>query len=238
LGTHVFINILPPEYRDTLTDILLRLLDDPSDAIRRRAAESLGYTGASKAVVRLVQRLGDVSPEVRQEVKRTLSYYGTPAIPYLVRLASATYDEELRYLRKPNPVTEYLASIRAEVIDVLGRIQSPEAEAILLDAVRDHDERVRANALRGLACTGNQKYLEHFLTALQAGADAEAEIAARAVQQLRANSAVKALIKRLERDNGSTEAADSGLKSTIVIALREIGTPTALTAVKKWETGT
>ena len=118
--------------RDALGQ-LEEALDDPVPVVRVTAAKAIGLIGATESVPALIDHLGDEAPEVRWSVARALAEFGSLAIEPLALV--------LRKGRK---------EMRLAAIDALGEVPDKEAGDVLLYALEDEDEDVRAKAAAAL----------------------------------------------------------------------------------------
>jgi hypothetical protein len=121
--------------------LLEKLQASPHAEIRRAAAAALGAFGSSRAVATLLRAArGDRSPVVQLAAVRALGRIGdASALPGLTELCRGKY----RWAE--------------QAAEMIGRLDSPEAEDVLLGALGSPDPDIRAGAVRGLGHCGTAR---------------------------------------------------------------------------------
>ncbi|SDQ68840.1 HEAT repeat domain-containing protein [Quadrisphaera sp. DSM 44207] len=151
-----------------------------ASAVRRAgAAHLLGAAGDDRAARRLVQRLCDRDPEVRQVAARTLGRTGSPevAVPLLAALAEGRVPAAVvaqALLRIGLPAAAALAratsspvpAVRTTAVEVLGRVGAVSAfPQLQLRLFRDPLPEVRARAATALGRLGAPAALHALMEA-------------------------------------------------------------------------
>ncbi len=111
---------------------LIRALEDEEPVIRRESVRALGYSESYRACIPVTRVLGDTSKEVRMDAALTLG---------LLRDRRAV--EPLIKVLKDNDED---ASVRAQTIIALNRLDSDIIIEPLIVALNDEDERIRQKA--------------------------------------------------------------------------------------------
>lgn len=176
----------------------IRLLDDPSPAVRERAVDLLGEYGASEAVAALAARLRDGEPNVRGAAARALGRLkATEAVPRLIEL-----------LRDAD------RDARRSAMRALERLRVPSAAGEILKLLEDPEVLVRQDAVHRLAGLGAREAIPAVVKLL--GDRALRQSAIYALGALEAREAAPALREFL-RD------ADPYVRRQAALALRQMG---------------
>ncbi len=128
------------------------LFSHAKEASRRaRAVRAMGRSRNPMAVERLVQAMGDVSPEVRVQAVKGLGETGAEeAVEPLVQELS---DEE--------------SDVRAEAAEALGKLGHPKGIEPLFRALDSGDVRVQISAVRALGDIGGEEVKERLYRKLR-----------------------------------------------------------------------
>ena len=116
---------------------LKKLLNDNDAEVRVSAILAMGQVTGSPSPQPMVAALKDESPRVREVAGQLLVKLGQPAI---ASLKPAVKDKDI--------------GVRAQAVQVLGRIKHADAVPILIEAMEDEDRGVRDAAVLALAETG------------------------------------------------------------------------------------
>jgi HEAT repeat protein len=186
--------------------LLAALRTDTDSQVRVGAAEALGCC-AAQCTGALIDALADTSPQVRASVVSSLAMAGTDqAIEAVTR--SACTDRE--------------AEVRRRAVYELGVMKDERWLDVLLQATRDTDEQVRADALYALRQTGRDESDALVTVFIDAVSDPSACVREQACYALRysQSQAVPALMRALADEDarvrleavislGSLDAADA-----------------------------
>jgi HEAT repeat protein len=208
-------------------------LDDPSARVRAAAAQALAHTAAGDAHEPLLRASGDADAWVRYYAVRSLgTQRDLDALPALVRIASSDPAMHVRIaaletigaIDGPEAADLLFAhagheqpDVAAAALRALGRVCDPRAIAALRAALRSDDPAKRLAAVTGLRTCGTADGVDAL--AWTAAADAEASVAAAAME------ALSALAGRSEADARPAVAA---LVATIADASRREAAASAL----------
>jgi HEAT repeat protein len=144
-------NAYPNGWEHTSIDfnVLVSSLDDPNPAIRRRAAESLGFRRQAGTTDALLARLEKNEPiaRVRQEIYSALGKIGENKA--LVAIQDCFENE------KDVPV-------RAQCAGALGNIDSSLAEQLALQGIHDESDPVRIRAIASLGSFSSARVVERL----------------------------------------------------------------------------
>jgi cyclophilin family peptidyl-prolyl cis-trans isomerase/HEAT repeat protein len=256
------------------TPLLLRAATDPDPAVRGRAAFALGVAGdTSAAVIEALTALAAgarAQPAPAREAAAALGLLASPAgrpaleallgagnVPAIVR-----HEALLAIWRLPRAATTVPAvapwltagdaETRWRAAYALWRVGGVDAVPLLLAALADGDDRVRANAARGLrAPLADSAGLrsEAFASALAAAADPHPHVRINALRLLPAyrdnDRALPVLIDRLRDEDANTavaaaqalaETADPRAAAALAAAARDAALPDGLrsAALTSW----
>jgi VWFA-related protein len=173
---------------------------DPDERVRRLAALSLGRLGDEKALVTLIERLGDPVPEVRAAAAGALLQFRERAVPGLV-------EEAARLLAGRPPAVVPLV----EAVRLLGRIGDDRALEPLGMVLRNAPAEARLPAAEALGDLGLATGIPALRAAFQDPVPAVRLAAARSVAAI-AGPAARQVIQAYvdtETDPGTKEAARS-----------------------------
>jgi hypothetical protein len=112
---------------------LMPYLDDPNPALRKRAAYSLGQMNEKSAIPKLIALLNDPYLEVRDASVLSLAHFEDDAL-HPLRLA----------MKGENP------SFRILALDVLSKVNSERAKALIEEYLNNPNPNVRRMARRAL----------------------------------------------------------------------------------------
>ncbi len=124
--------------------------------------------------------------------------------------AETALDDLGRVMITGDPIAQWRAA------EAIGRIRSPAAVALLLEALQHSDEHVRASAASGLGETGEEAAIQPLINAVRDHSKLVRVIAIRALGTLRASAAVTVLA-------GTFDETDEGLRAAAAVALGRIG---------------
>ncbi|MBI5438357.1 MAG: HEAT repeat domain-containing protein [Nitrosomonadales bacterium] len=138
---------------------LIQCLNDPDPDIRSDAARVLGNLGCADAVSPLVAALRDTEPDVIISALGALSIIGDSRA---VEAIAEAMDSKTSFQYQMGELAgDFAWDIREKAAEVLGRIASPAAIAVLSEMLKDDDADMMYGGLfRALICTGNPNALE------------------------------------------------------------------------------
>jgi HEAT repeat protein len=241
--------VLHPDPR--LANILVAGLNDADASVRHNAIRGLGNLGGSAPVEELTAKL--LGPgEEKVDIIRALGAIGARGAEtlrqYLLRgpaseqlevtamLAMAPYagrDDIPWVAKRLKSNSKY---VRAAALAVLGRIGNPEAQAAIVDAVKDPETLVRASAARALGQIGTVYACKELLFLLEDPSPIVASMAAWGLGKAACIEAVPALekIARTRPAQPSTRNISdlySGPELAATEAMGKIGGPRAVAAL-------
>lgn len=151
---------------------LVSKVQDSSAEVRRRVARALGELGDQRAVSALVLALTDASLDVRLEAVRALgklaSDEATVALTPLAQGLGTTDGGPSSSSQAPPPSSETTLALRQAALAALGRIASPRAIDVLIEALeKDRPDALRMPAHDALVQVG-AKAIKPLLTYLAA----------------------------------------------------------------------
>lgn len=161
-------------------DPLVAALDDPAGEVRLRAARALGLIRGQTSIRPLVQALADPSRWSAIRLAEILIGAGEEAVDQLL----ATYDA-------------LPSHARVSALDILGRIRTPRAAALLRRAIADEVPDVRARAAHAMGLLGDASFEPLLVQALGDDAWAVRAMSAKALGRIKAVGAIRALAGRL-----------------------------------------
>ena len=161
-------------------DPLVSALEDPSDEVRIRAARALGRIRGRTSIRPLVQALSDPSRWSAIRLAEILIGAGDEAVDELL----SAFDG------LPAPA-------RVSALDVLGRIRTPRAVALLKRSIRDPNADVRARAAHAMGLLADPGFAGALTEALADEAWAVRAMAAKALGRLGSETAIPKLAERM-----------------------------------------
>jgi HEAT repeat protein len=208
---------------------LIAALDAEADRVRSFAVWALGEAGDPRAVPALIARATDSHPRVRS---RSLWALARICIPLRdAALNEAILPPMLAGLNDPRRI------VRQTAAEALARLADPAAVPALVAALADPDPRVRENVVMALGRTEDESALDALLAATQ-DADVWVRIcAARALvttpEETSHGGRIVSALAALLRDT-STPIEGERVCDVAADALRTLGTPEALAALRRW----
>ena len=210
-------------------------LRDEDWAVREEAASALGVLKDSRAVVPLVQLLGDADRSVRTAAIASLTTIGTPAVvpvggclthrDLTVQESAASVLSSIADARVLDGLVSALGSadwvVRMHAAKALGRIRDARAVDALLPLLQDKVKAVREDVVAALALIGREA-VAPLLTTLGHAEWLVRLHAVEALGKLRAAEAVDSLLHLTFND------PDAAVREDAVRALGEIGDPRAV----------
>ena len=161
---------------EAAVDILIKLLKDSDDILRKRITGLLGDVDHPKAVEVLTNTLLDKNADVRISAAGSLVKIGDPQkILVPLALLLKDQDQEVRaevvglFAQIDNPrVIEHLLpmlkdpvrDVRKKAAEVLGNLRTSEAVDPLLELLKKSDESVQCEVIKSLGRIGDKKALE------------------------------------------------------------------------------
>ena len=196
---------------------LISMLEDADDDVRYASTFALGEIGDPQAVPHLINALNDTNCEVRRASAHLLGELGNArAIPHLINALKDT-DSQVKYFS----------------IGSLGKFGDPQAIPHLINTLNDTSALVRQSALRVLAEIAGLEITPYFIKALSDEDRLVRQAAARILGELGEEKAVQPLSLLLNDKFKSTRFKEK--TNYAAEALRQIGTPQALEAVRQWK---
>ncbi len=197
--------------------LLDALHDDANWTVRSGAARALGMIGDPASIPALLDALHVYDWEVRSEAADALGKIGDPAIPALL---DALHDANW--------------TVRSGAARALGMIGDPASIPALLDGLHDADSQVRSTVALALRAFADPSAVPALMDALRDAAWWVRRNAAEALGKIGDPSAVPCLIERLADTEKPYSSDSRRVCDAAAEALRKIGTPEALEAVRRW----
>jgi HEAT repeat protein len=139
------------EKSDAVVDALVIALGDQDDEVGCCAAQSLGFTGNSRAVKPLLSALDKAAPDVRGMAASALGHIGDKsAVPFLISTMESDSDED----------------VRAWSAWALGEISDTAAVNPLLKSLGDKNRRVRLETTAALRTINTEAAVQKLLPEL------------------------------------------------------------------------
>ncbi len=150
-------------------EAIRNMLQDPSERVRREAADALGDLGDKDAAPLMAQMLNDPDAGVRREAIDSFADWGqkesAPLIAQMLNDPDANVRREamvalgtLGARQASSEIAQLLSDssdgVREQAADVLGRLKATEGTAALLQALDDSNDRVRGEAIASLGEVG------------------------------------------------------------------------------------
>ncbi len=242
---------VPPS---AVSGVLARLFDAglaPDD--RDTAVQSLGALGA-RAIPMVYDGFHAAGPGERRDILLAVVRQAGPdaAEPILARMDAEGRGETARLNAQLLGATRSAAAglmlgalaqhaeapVRAAAVDGLTHVDDPEAQRLVLAALRDPHPSVRVAAARAIAWTGDPAHVPLLLARLAAEEDDDAAIALmRSLGELRDGRAVGLLADVARGVAGVFQRRPPAVCAAAVRALGAIGTADALHAVESHQGG-
>ena len=223
---------------------LIKALKDESDEVRWKVVKTLGELGAAQAVPALAEVLrNDKASRVREAVANALRRTGSTQSVSL--LAEALEDEKFAVRRAVVKTLEEIGDsqavsvliealndgnrdVRAAVVNALGEIGDSQAVSVLVKALNHEEGALRENVVKALGEIGDAHAVPALAKFLKADKSSPIvnELVIKALAKIGDSQAVLVLIEALE-DNKNVDWF------TLTGALRRIGTPEAIEAIRK-----
>jgi len=188
--------------------LLLELVQDEDWRVRKAAVDAIVAAPDEALIAGLIETL---SIEDNAGARNS-------AIEALTRLGSEATGALSEGFRRGG------TDERKFIIDILGEIRDPASLTLMLEALGDEDDNVKASAIEHLGKMGESSVVDHLIDILQSGEFWMAYPAADALGLIGDARAVPALIEALEK---------KALREPVVRALGRIGTPAALPHVAR-----
>jgi HEAT repeat protein len=160
---------------------LVTLMNDPMGEVRIRAARALGLIRGTPSIRPLVLALTDPSRWSAIRVAEILIGAGTEAVDELL----AAYDSLPHHAR-------------ISALDILGRVRSLKAAALVRKALADPDADIRARAANALGHLGDTAFADDLVRALLDPQWPVRAMAAKALGRVGARSAIDPLCEALK----------------------------------------
>jgi len=212
----------------------------------------LGKIGDSSAVPALTVHLNDEDTKVVEAVVGAVAEIGDGDIlPLIIPYWLKDEDETTRagaailqtILGDANPLPELVKTLESEnilarilAIMALGKLEYREVLPLLVRATKDDKSAVRWAAVRALRNIGDTGAVTALVEALNDDDSRVRRTAAQALGKFGAENAVPALAKTLtgikKSKSSFGSSSDDDLRAAVRRALRQIGTPEALAALK------
>jgi HEAT repeat protein len=221
---------------------LISSLKDKNPWVRGSAARILGIIGGKDVVAPLIEAMDDANDSIRKIAMTSLAYIGKPAVPLLIKaLKSKDVDRQLNaedvlaLIGKhaiPNLVKALKdKKIQYDVANILGRIGEPAVPS-LIAALKD--KNLREYAIVALGKTGDPKAIAALISQLKAK---DTDLKLRAIEGLEniawKNPSHAGVLKAQHLLIRFLKGKDIELRYAAAVALSEIGTKSALPALRK-----
>jgi HEAT repeat protein len=212
------ISLIPNFSNNSVVPRLILVSKDKNDGLREKAVRALGEFQDKRALDPLIERLGDVYPEVRAAALDSLKTYDDLRLSDLVIKLLSDDSSSVR---------------KAAVSNIKERRDRKAVEALAL-LLNDADNDVANLTVDALEAIGDKRAVDPLIRALKGefnknrehGGDVKLRMnAARALGSMKDRSAVPALIE-------CSSDKDPYLRRRIVSALKVIGDPVGLEAIK------
>ena len=153
------------------------MLNDPSERVRREAADALGDLGDKESAPLMAQMLNDADPGVRREAIDSFADWGHKEAAPLIAQMLGDPDANVRReavvalgtlgAAEASPTIAQLLSdssdqVREQAADVLGRLKAREGTAALLQVLNDSNDEVRGEAIASLGEIGAVEALPYL----------------------------------------------------------------------------
>ncbi|MDY0003292.1 MAG: HEAT repeat domain-containing protein [Polyangia bacterium] len=155
-------------------------LDDQDPQVRLAAVREIEADRSERALTALAARLGDGQAEVRKAAEEALARHGATAAPALVQALSSTSpgvpDQAARLIGRIGPsalealrpaAAHRQPDVRRRAVELIGQWKEPAAAELLLGALGDSSDAVRAAAIPGLRAHRAGPALDRMLEALR-----------------------------------------------------------------------
>ena len=194
---------------DSTVKPLIKALSDPEYEVRSSAAIALGQLNDDSTVEPLIKSLSDPEYKVRSSAAMALGQLrsSSAVLPLINALSVNNYR------------------VRKSAVEALGQLKSPSAVIPLINALSDNNYRVRKSAVEALAQLEDVSSLVNLINALSDHNYRVRSSAAKTLSHLEDVGAVNPLIKTMSDHNKK-------VRHSATVALKKIGTPEALAAIK------
>jgi len=164
------------------TPLLAGMLDDPGAQVRTVAARALGRLKDPATLGRLLKAFEASEGSLADAIMIAVAAIDRDALQEIAAVLLRRGDIESRVrlvqtiggLKAPHPMPllttlarDAAPAVRAAAAEVLGRLSTTEATAILTEALEDPDDTVRARAVDGLVRQGREETALRLLTLLR-----------------------------------------------------------------------
>ena len=223
------------------TDLLLERCRDADENVRRAAIEHVAYLEDERVIPTLVDALRDAPPRVRAAAAAAFAQVeGGAALPHLlgalsdsdswVRYFAARSIGQHRYGESLDALAavannDHASHVRIAAVDSLGRIDGPDAVALLTTFVDSTDQDLARAALKSLGHINHPDALPPLLEALRSP-DARLRIETLQAFGLRASEAAISQIQWAAAADPDAQVAQAAID-----ALARLATPEAIAAL-------
>ncbi|ELS33782.1 MULTISPECIES: HEAT repeat domain-containing protein [Pseudanabaena] len=201
---------------DGAINLLIKVLKDKdiytlNPYIRASLSEILGNIGSDKAIEPLIQVLKDKHSGGRWQAAEALGKIGSEkAIPSLtqalededsyVRMYSAEALEKIGGGKIPEYLAEHLIQLKNDhkAVEVLGKIGSDKAIALLIQTLKDEDSYVRGFAAEVLGEIGGDNVVEPLIQSLKDKDSSVRKISANALGKTESEKSIESLTQSLK----------------------------------------
>lgn len=177
------------------------LFDDPDPIHRLMAVYAMGKMGRTESLDKLNAALNDDIPDIRKVAVESIAEicaYGEKCLPSAISLLN---DEH--------------GAVRLAVVELLGRMQMPEASERLLAALNDEDDWVRIRAMEALAARKESRAVPRLVALLSSDNKLVALKVIESLGAIGGQSAFRALLDATGGDDPELAAAAEEAVSAI-----------------------